>query len=178
MPALTQSQVQSLPDVIATDRFTINFGSIPTFGDTSTTLLLKCIDVAIPGTDTQKFDVPLGNVTRTFRGKKLWSGGANQMALAFIETVDMTSLQALRQWLEYIVGTNSGNSQGYISSYAVTPIIQVYDTTGSISDTITLYRCYPNAIQDVPLSTQGTQQMLVQAQFSFDYAVYSNTPVT
>jgi hypothetical protein len=29
LPALTQSQMQALPDVLASDRFIINFGSIP-----------------------------------------------------------------------------------------------------------------------------------------------------
>lgn len=176
MPALTQSQMQSLPDVLATDRFTINFGVIPGFGDTSTSLLLKCIDVYIPGTANQRFAVPLGNVNRSFRGKKEF-GQQNTMQCTFVETVDLTSLQALRMWLEYIAGTNSGNSQGYIADYAVTPTISVYDTTGSVADSVQLFRCFPENVPDVPLSTQQSQQMVFSASFSFDYAVYANTPI-
>jgi hypothetical protein len=175
--ALTLTQEQSLPDVLATDRFTINFGSIPTFGSTQTSLLLKCIDVVIPGTSNQRFTVPLGNVNRSFRGKKEF-GQQNTMSVAFIETVDATSLQALREWLEYCVGTTSGNSQGYINDYAVTPVLNTYDTTGSIADTVTIYRCFPIDVQDIQLSTAQTQQMQVNAAFSFDYLIYGNTTPT
>jgi hypothetical protein len=175
MPALTQSQMQSLPDVLSTDRFTINFGVIPTFGDTSTTLLLKCMDVAITGVQNQRFPVPLGTVMRSFRGKKEFDQGTLQCT--FVETVDMSTLAALRQWQEFIVGTNSGSSQGYINSYATTPVISTYDTTGSVADTVTLYRCFPDAVQAVQLSTQASQAMAIQCSFSFDYAVFGNVQV-
>jgi len=132
--------------------------------------------VYIPGTSNERFVVPLANVNRTFRGRKNFM--QNQMQISFVETTDMSSSAALRQWLEYIVGTNTGNSQGYIASYAVTPTINVYDTTGSIADTIQLFRCYPDDLQPVSLSTTTTQQMLIQATFSFDYCIYGNTPVT
>lgn len=177
MPALTQTQIQSLPDVLSTDRFTVNFGVIPTFGDTSNTLLLKCMDVTIIGTANQRFTVPLATANRSFRGRKEFGAG-NTFQCTFVETVDMSSLAALRQWLEYVVGTNSGNSQGYISSYAVSPIVTTYDTTGSIADSFTINRCFPESIQDVPLSTQQTGPVQVNATFSFDFIIYSNTTVT
>ena len=138
--------------------------------------MIKCLDAYIPGSSNERFVVPFFNVNRTFRGRKNFM--QNQMQISFVETVDMTSSAAIRQWLEYIVGTNTGNSQGYISSYAVTPTISVYDTTGSVSDTIQLYRCYPDDLQAVALSTATTQQMLIQATFSFDYVIYGNTAVT
>ena len=176
MPALTLTQIQSLPDVLSTDRFTINFGVIPTFGDTSTTLLLKCMDATITGVSNQRFPVPLGSVMRNFRGKKDFDQGTLQFV--FVETVDMSTLAALRQWQEYIAGTVSGSSQGYISSYAVTAVLSTYDTTGSVADTVTLYRCFPEVIQAVNLSTQQSQPMSISCAFSFDYAYFGNTTPT
>jgi hypothetical protein len=174
MPALTQSQIQALPDVLASDRFTINFGSIPGYGDTYNNLTLKCLDCVIAGTGNEHFQVPLGNVMRNFRGKKMYQ---RQMSVTFAETVDASTVAALRQWNEQVVGTNSGNSQGYIASYAVTAVVSVYDTTGAVADTATFYNCFIADMQDYNLDTSTSQPVRVQALFVYDYVVYGNTTI-
>jgi hypothetical protein len=176
LPALTEAQVLGLPDVISNDRFTVNFGAIPTFGDTSTSLLIKCMDVYIPGINNERFEVGLGTMYRSFRGKRNYQ---RSMMMTFVETVDLSTLQALREWLEFIAGTSSGNSQGFIASYGVTPTITAYDTAGNAADTITLVNCFPYQLQDIALSTaQGTQAMLVQCDFSYDVPNYLSVQQT
>jgi hypothetical protein len=174
LPALTQSQMQALPDVLASDRFIINFGSIPGYGDTSSDLTLKCMDVQISGNSNERFEVPLGNVVRSFRGKKNYS---RTLACTFAETVDLTTLAALRQWLEQVVGTDSGNSQGYINDYSVTAQIQVFDTTGAVADNVSVFRCFIIDLQDHNMQTQSSQAVTLNATFSYDYVEYANTPI-
>jgi len=135
------------------------------------------MDCYILGTSNQKFTVQLGPVNRSFRGRKEFGQGST-LQCTFVETTDLSTLTALRQWQEYIVGTNSGSSQGYISSYATTPTITVYDTTGSISDSVQVFRCFPDNLPDIQLSTQSAQPVVVQCSFSFDYLTYQGVSVT
>ncbi len=174
MAAFTNAQTQAMPDVIATDRFVFNFGSIPQSANTLTSLSIKCIDAVIPGFSNERFEVKIGAQARGFRGQKNYQRIAQ---LQFIETVDMSALKALRNWHEFVVGTNSGNSGGYINQYAVTVSMQTYDTTGALADVATFYRVFPVDVQDVPMSAVQTQQMMVSAQLSYDYVVFANTPV-
>ena len=174
MPPLTQTQMQALPDVLTTDRFILNFGSIPITGDSYGALSLKCVDVSMPGSQNARFDVPLGNVDRSFRGKKTYG---RQFSAAFSETVDLSSLRKLRNWLEACAGTDSGNSQGYISDYAVTANLQVFDTTGAAADYCDIFRCFIFDLQDIGLENSQTQGMRATAQFSYDYVQYAGVPI-
>ena len=142
MAAFTNAQSQALPDIIGSDRFVFNFGAVPGTGNTLVPLSLKCLDAIIPGFSNERFEVRIGAQGRSFRGQKRYSYIAQ---LAFIESVDFSTFSTLRNWHEFVVGTNSGNSGGYISQYAVTTTMQMYDTTGSLADVATLYRMLPYA---------------------------------
>ena len=172
MAALTQTQMQSLPDVLASDRFVLNFGNVPGYGDSYNVLSFKAMDVAIPGIQNEHFGVPIGPTYRSFSGRRNY---IRTMACTFTETVDLSTLKCLRAWLENVRNTDSGNSNGYINSYAIVPTISVYDTAGNIADSIQLYRCFIIDLADHNMSTQGAQAVQVQAQFSYDYPIYAST---
>lgn len=175
MAAFTNAQSQALSDILASDRFVMNFGSVPGgAGNTLTSLSLKCIDSVIPGFSNERFEVRIGAQGRAFRGQKRYT---YQAQLTFLETVDLSTLDTLRNWAEFVVGTNSGNSGGYINQYAVTATMQTYDTTGALADSAKFFRMFPVDIQDIPMTVNTTQAMMVQGLFSFDYVKFANTTV-
>lgn len=170
MPAISLSQVQSLPDALTTERFVLNFGNIPGGGNSMFNLTIRCQDCSLPGVRDATFPIMLQGQTRNFRGRREWN---HVLQCAFIEGVDLGCLTTLRNWKENVVGTQSGNSNGYIANYAVPASLQVYDTAGNVSDNMTIFRCYPVNIDDIALTGQGTQGMMVQATFSYDYVLWN-----
>lgn len=171
MAAFTNAQVQSLPDIISIDRFVMNFGAVPGTGNTLIPLSLKCIDAVIPGFGNQAFEVRVSGNQRNFRGQKMYQYIGQ---FTFVETVDLSALKTFRNWHEFVVGTNSGNSGGYIAQYAVNAVQQVYDTTGALADNATFYRMFPVEINDIQTNSSQSQAMMISAQMRFDYPVFAN----
>lgn len=99
------------------------------------------------------------------------------MDLTFAETVDMTTHNALRSWFEYVAGTNSNNSQGYVDSYAVTASIYTFDTTGAQADLANFMRIRPIAMPNTQMNGETTQAMQTSCTFRFDYCQFKNIAV-
>lgn len=167
--AISQLEVQALPDFLATDRFRLQFGNLPLFGSSNTALTLKCVDAILPGQGNERFEVALQGFVRNFRGRKNYP---RTFGVTIGETVDASALKALWTWGEAVVGTNSGNSLGYTSTYSVLGQIVVYDTTGAVSTSVQFVKCFPIDVTDLQLSGQNTQPAMLQAVFAYDYPIY------
>lgn len=171
MPAPTLSEAQSLPDALLGDHYVINFGTIPGGGDTYR-LVLTCTSVPIPGTSIEPVEQAFpGGHTRKFPGKRVWQ---RTFSAEFTEHVDTQGLQMFRNWLEQCRGTESGKSAGYMDDISVTAEVQIYDTTGQLADHTRIYRCWPQELQDITMSADGSQIVKINATMSFDYTEYSN----
>ena len=175
MPAISQSQIQTLPDILSTERFVLRFGTVPTYGDTFFALTLRCQDTQLPGVQDQSFQVMLQGHTRNFRGMRTYQ---HILSATIIEGADMAALTALRQWKEFVVGTDSGSSGGYIAMYSVTATLEIYDVMGNLADFCNIYRCYIHTIQDGQMSGTGSQPFMVSADFQYDYIEYNNVAIS
>ena len=166
------SQVLAVPDIMDINRYLLYFGSIPGGGDAQS-LSLKCFSASMPQWTNQAYDVHLGGHNLNFRGKRDFS---QQLAVGFYEDRTGDSLRRLRTWHEMVVGTESGNSAGYIDDYSVPCRLDTFDTAGAIVHTHDIFRCYPFSIQELNLDSQASAPMQVMVDFRFTW-FKSNTHV-
>lgn len=168
MPRITLSQIESLPDVLSSEHFTLQFGEIPNVGD-GLQLMLKYIDCNIPGFSTEAFDVMLHGVQRGFRGRRMYP---RSLACSFVEDSTMDTLNTLRQWMEQIVGTDSNTSVGGILDYAVPATLTIFDQAGNDIDSMNFINCFVQDVPDVQVTGESSTLMRITATFKYDYAQY------
>lgn len=166
MARISLSQVNSLPDILPTDGFTMQFGNVPGFNGDSSPLTIKCANVMMPGFSNAHFQAMLHGLVVSFRGRKDYP---RQVQIQFVEDRTFSTNNALKSWMEFIVGTNSATSAGNKSSYAIQGLLTVYDQTGAAINNITFYNMFPTDIQDTQLTGEQTAMMLIGASFSYDW---------
>ena len=173
MERVSFNQVSSLPDALDASGFNLILGNIPLVGS-SRQLSLACTSATISGIGNERFTVNVHGHTMQFRGRKTYPG---TLAVTYYEVSNFQTHNALRQWHEFITGTNSNNSGGYKNEYSITAALEVYDTTGTISETHTLEALFPQDISDSTLSGESSASMPVSVTFSYDRMIPSKVPV-
>lgn len=170
---ITLQEVVALPDILDQTRFTLDFGSIPGGGD-SNGLLIKCINAVLPPSSNEAFDAFMGGHAVNYRGRKQPS---TPLSIAFYEDSNAGTLTALRTWHEHIVGTVTGDSQGYLEDYSVTARLTVFDNTGNETMWHDIKQIYPMEIPEVTMSAESSTPVQVQVQFrytSFESNTHTN----
>lgn len=171
MSRISFTQVASLPDTADVIAYEMNFGSIPGVGN-SNGLTLRSKDTNIPGISNESFASTLHGHTRNFRGRGMWPG---TWSTTFVETVDGYILSTLRAWHEMVVGSTSGNSQGYLSEYSVTAQLIVYDTAGKPFKRMTIEEVFPQDIPDVQLSGEASAAMNIPVTWKYSRCIWDTS---
>ena len=157
-------EIASLPDVADAVSFNILFGTIPGTGDTKH-LSLKCQTISIPGFSNERITTTLHGHSVNFRGRKMYP---QTLATQFVETSNLETIKAIRNWHEIIAGSNSNNSVGYKSDYSIDVLLEVYDTTGRVADEHLIEAFFPNDVSDTALSGESSAAMTQSITFSYD----------
>jgi len=87
----------------------------------------------------------------------------------------MAVYNMLKEWDEFIAGSESGNSQTYKQGYVITAFLNVYDTTGAISGIIRFDNFFLQEISDIQMDGTSSGQVAVSVTFSYDRAVNGRT---
>jgi hypothetical protein len=174
IPAISLTRQESIPDQLGNDRFEFLFGSVPGAGGTAN-LTLSVTTTNYAGFGNEVFDAPVSAHVRRFRGRKTYP---RTFTFTYDETVDFFNTTTLRQWNEYIVGTLSGNSQGYRADYSIIPDLVIYDTTGAAIETLTYWYAFLTDVADITVSSETSALFQGTGTIAYDYAVSSNVPPT
>jgi hypothetical protein len=170
MATISYQDVSSLPDALLDDRFALLVTPpAGSSGDTTQGLTLRCMNAAMGGTSIEQILVSLNGFNTHFRGRRMYPF---VLAVAYQETNDGFATTALREWVEYIVGADSGNGVSK-KDYAVSATLQVFNEQGNVAIEATFENLWILDVQDVQVSGQAAQQYLVQASFSYDRVVIS-----
>lgn len=161
----TLDNVLALPDILDAQRFLLIVGDIPgsSFDETFS---FKVSSFSIPGTSNEAFDVNLGGGQLNFRGRRLYG---TTLSLTMYEDSQGNTLRPLREWMERIAGSQSGNSEGYVDDYSVTAQLSQFDTTGKEVARYLIHRFYPNDIPEVSLSAESSQAMQINCSFRMTF---------
>lgn len=152
-------------DIADASRYSILFGSIPGAVD-SRPLTVQCFQAEAPGIQNQMYTATVGGHTLNFRGRIEFG---NQMTFAFYVDGNGDAMSILQNWHEQVVGTETGDSQGYIDDYSVDPTLSLFDTTGREYATYKIYRLYPINVAQIQLDGGNSSAMVCQVTCAFTY---------
>jgi hypothetical protein len=163
---VSYSQVRSVFDGLDQTAFLLNLGTIPGAGS-DRFLAIKCMNVPVPGMSNEAYEAAVhGHVVR-FRGRKVQS---RQLTVTYYEDQNAATLITLRKWHEWVVGTESGNSQAYKSGYSIRPQLVIFDHVGRPIDEIRFDGFFIQEISDFTMDGGSSALVQVQATFSYDEA--------
>lgn len=173
MPRIGWNQVNNLPDTLDTSAFELLLGTLPGSGS-SRDLTLKCQQANIPGFSNEAWESPLHGYVKKFRGRKMFS---RSLSVTFIETAGGETYKQLKNWDEYIVGSRSGNSQGFQRQYSVNSRLVIYNTIGAVANAIDFENMFLQEVSDIALDGTSSQAALVQVTLSFDMIYVDGIPL-
>lgn len=173
MPRISFAQVNSIPDVLDQTAFELIMGNVPLAGGTED-LTIKCQNVSLPGVSTEAWEAMMHGHVKRFRGRKVYP---RQLTAAFYEDSAMGTINKFAQWLEFIAGTESGNSQGFQEEYSVDAELRIYNTIGDVISVHTFEHFYPQDLPDVQMDGSSSQGVSVSVTFSYDRWIASGVPI-
>ena len=167
MPAITFSQFDALPDVLANDRFEILLAAPG--GGSAQDLSVRCQQVSVP---QEIFDVMLIGIQGfefNFRGRHTFDKTINA---TFVETTDGAVTKNIATWMQTVGGTESGSGKTK-KNYSVTGTLNVFDQSGQTAMAITLNNCWPHDAPSTQLDGSQTAPYIKQVGFTYDRFNYS-----
>lgn len=173
MARISFTQLNSLPDILDASAYELILGSVP-LGGSSADLTLKCQQAMIPGYSNEAFEALLHGHVLKFRGRKMYP---RTLSVTYLEDATFNTWNTLKRWDEFIVGTDSGNSQAFKPAYSISATLIIYNTVGAVSSTIGFENFFIQEISDVQLDGTSSQAMTINAMFSYDRIITNGTPV-
>lgn len=166
---IQRDEINSLPDALTNDAFTLMFGSIPGESDTRR-LMLQCQSAQEPEETNEAITTMLAGFQKRQSGTNTNQG---TFQVTFLETVDLAVLSRIRTWKQYCRGTATGSSVGYSQDYTRTAELTVFDTTGAEAKKVTIYKCFPSNIDAISYdSSNSAAPVIVTVTFTYDYAIF------
>lgn len=166
MSRVSLDQSGALPDILDQIGFNIYFGNVPLSGGRSHNLTIACINAVLPGLGNESYEATLHGHTHKFRGRMTT---ARTMSISFYEVQTGEISQNLYGWNEFVVGTRSGNSQGYKADYSTTVTFDVLDTTGRVTRRHLIYGVFPQEVPDVTFDGSSSAAVQLSSTFNYDY---------
>ena len=167
MSRISFAQVNSISDPLDQSSFELLIGNVPIAGETLD-LTIKTQTASIPGMSTEVFETMLHGHVIKVRGRKVYP---RTLSTTMIEDSVFGTTNKIRQWSEFIAGSESGNSQGFRADYAVDAQLIVYNTKGDpISRTI-FENFFPQEISDTQLDGSSSAVVSVSVTWSYDRIV-------
>lgn len=155
------SEVDAVPDILATDRFSLYF---PTIADADGyDLLIRNVSVQLP---TES----IGHIKKRYLGHPIgFAGGVttdNQITCEFYEDRAATITKAFTSWMKIIRDKHSRNG-GLRREYSANGKLKAYDTVGKAAIVYTLYNMFPVSMQH-PDYGEGSSPAKVSVVFNVD----------
>lgn len=169
---IQRNEITALPDFLTNGNFVMMFGTIPGTASTKR-LTLQCKSTSVPGVSIERLSQELAGFERGQAGGKTWS---HSLSVTFAETKDLYISKAIRAWMEWSRGTNSGLSVGDSGNTTVNADIYVFDNNGELVKTCTLFKVFPTEFPDTEFQG-GSAQALVETQVTFGYDYSSDDEI-
>ena len=158
---ITFSQINALPDALATDRHELVFPSIQDVDGYE--LTLRHTTVTLPAIGIAQIRVKYLGYPIAFRGGDTFD---NVLNVSFQETVDGAVAKALLAWSQVARNRNTGEG-GLKSEYSANGQFTIYDTTGSPSLKFVAYNMWPFMVT-YPNWSEESGTAHIDVQFSVD----------
>jgi hypothetical protein len=163
MPAMAFSDFNSLPDVLAVDRFELLLSPSGS-STTNQVLAVRCIQLNIPQEQTEVMPVNIQGMEFNFRGRRIYD---KAITAVFVETVDGAIQKAIRTWTQQVVGSESGNGATK-KNYATQGTINVFDQSGNTSLLFLVDNIWPSDIAQMQLDGGQANPYMQSVTFTYD----------
>lgn len=161
MPPITFTQINSIPDILSTDRFTLMFPTIQ--GVDGRALTLRHAEVSIPKRAVAQIGVKYLGHSAYFRGN---SENDSIMNVQFFEDAEGTTTDAIFAWMKLV--RNSEDGSGLLKEqYAQQAAMEVYNTVGEPALTFDLYNIWPMSVT-FPEFGEQSGPAKITVEFSVD----------
>jgi hypothetical protein len=157
----------ALDDGLSTDAYLIEFAKVPGGGGTSYDMAVRCTNVPIPETTSEPIEAEIHGFKVLWRGRRRF--GSNDWAPQFIETKNGVISTAIRSWIEYCAGTDSGNSAGYKADYSTMADVTIFDTTGKEALKYRFFNVWARGLDEQANDSASNEVMRYTAHFAYDY---------
>jgi len=172
MARISFEQVNAVGDILDQTGFEFVMGSVPLAGGTQN-LTIKCQNVSMPGVSNEAWEAMMHGHVKRFRGRKVYP---RQLTATFYEDAFFGTITQLNQWQEFIVGSESGNSQDFQEGYSVDAELRIYNTIGTLISNISFEHLFPQDVPDVQMDGSSSQGVSVSVTFSYDRVRYDTVP--
>lgn len=158
------AEVNSMPDILSTGRFTVFFADLPNNGGQGRSLSLSNVEVTLVTYDVAQVIVKMMGWSTAFAGRRVQ---ANTFNMSFVETVRGNVHRQLLKWQDAAAGIRRAG--GFMKTdYASEINIQVYDTTGKVSLSFNAINAWPMQVTPTQLQDDGSTPAHVECTFSVD----------
>lgn len=161
MPPLTFTEINSVPDILASNRHSLFLPSIP--GVDVKALRISKVSLTLPQRSTGHSIVKLLGHSIGFRGNLSFD---HLIQTTFYERSDGVILRSLLTWKNYVRNQFDGTSR-FKAEYAQDGYFEVYSTTGSVVHNIRLINMFPVIVQ-YPEYGEESVPAAVMVQFNTD----------
>ena len=170
MPRLTLDDFRGLPDILTSDAYLLEFGTVPLEGSgeaNSRELTLAVQNVPMPGVSNEAFEVSAHGHTVKQRGRLIF---AREFATTTLLPMSMKAFRTLHAWHQFVVNIKSGNSSGNKDDYTVDSVkITLFKPDGDDAHFATMFGVFPQTVDDVALDGTASTPLTIGATFSYDY---------
>lgn len=172
MASITYSDIDAELDPLDQIKYRLYIPEVPG-GGSAKSLEINCQNAIWPGSSTEDYEVTRHGITKSFRGRKVFP---RTLSINFVELTGAPISKTLKSWLEFKAGSETNNSQGFSDSYKTTMYLDILDTTGEPTHTVTIEGFHPQDVPDVTMDGTSSGQVLLSATFKYDRVLESGIP--
>lgn len=160
------NQINSLPDILGSDRFMAMFPNLPGGGE-GRGLTLRNVEVTLPPFENTQIIAKILGWSIAFAGRRTQQ---NSLTMAFYEDYTGYTHNTLLSWQNVVSGFVSPIGM-FKKDYATDVEIRVFDTTGQVSLQFRANNVWPMRVTPAPL-TDSNEPYRVDVDFSVDSVDY------
>lgn len=175
MARVSLDDILSVPDVLSSDAFYFIISKVPGPGGNLRNLALKCLNLSLAGFSHEKITVAVHSHQRNFRGRGIQP---QTISVTYYEDQTFDTWKIIKGWKEFIVGTRSGVSQGYLKDYSTIGTLEMYDHPGNNIHTMTYYNIFPTDVGDITVDGGSSSALQIPVTFTYDYTNSDILPIT
>lgn len=173
MPTIGYSDIDSLPDALATDRFEILIEPNGQAAGTNRDLAIRCQQIVVPEELLEPMLLQIHGMEFSYRGRRTYD---KAIAASFVEFADGIVSQRLRTWMQQVVGSESHNGAPK-EAYSTVGTLNIYDQSGNVALAYQFDNLWPNQVPQTPLDGTNAAPYIVQVTFTYDRLRQAGVPV-
>jgi hypothetical protein len=152
-----------LEDVLALDRFGILIEPAVAAG-LNAVLAVRCTQISVPEEMFDVMPVAIQGMEFNFRGRRVYD---KTISAAFVETTDGVVTKGIRNWMQQIGGSESGNGVNK-KQYSTLGTLEVYDQSGNVALGYKVRNMWVSQAPAVQLEGSQAQPYMQQVTFTYD----------